>query len=78
MKKIFIAILLIAAAQTTIAQKVAVGLKAGLNISHFTDAIAGVEEEALIGFHAGGFFNFALGNLSIYSLNCWFPQQERR
>jgi hypothetical protein len=48
------------------AQSVTPGLKAGVNITNFTGGnFEDVEKNALVGFHAGGFINFAIGAFSI-------------
>ena len=48
------------------AQSVTGGLKAGANITNFTDGDFGdVKKSALVGFHAGGYLNFGIGAFSI-------------
>ncbi len=46
--------------------QVSVGLKAGVNVSNFSGGdFDAVEKKALVGFHGGLFFNFALGAISL-------------
>jgi len=65
MKKLLIAsCVLLFVGSTTYAQKFQIGLKAGMNVSNYTGG--NLDSKALLGFHAGGTFNFLLGkNFSI-------------
>ncbi len=66
MKKIFVILCLASIGLTVNAQKFRAGLKAGANISNFTGGnFEDVEKKALIGFHAGGFLSFGIGNFYI-------------
>ncbi|MET0634948.1 MAG: porin family protein [Chitinophagaceae bacterium] len=66
MKKLLVACLLVACSAAS-AQRISGGIKAGVNISNFTNGdFDNVDKEALVGFHAGGYLNFKLiGPLSI-------------
>lgn len=62
MKKIM-AIILFFASTTAFAQNFEFGVKGGVNVSNFTGTNWGdVKEKSLIGFHAGAFVSFFLGN----------------
>ncbi|HTD93885.1 MAG TPA: porin family protein [Chitinophagaceae bacterium] len=65
MKKTILALLLLAGT-ASFAQNITGGIKAGANISNFTGGnFDAVKKKALVGFHAGGYLNFALGGVSI-------------
>lgn len=65
MKKTILAFLLLAGT-TGFAQNITGGIKAGVNVSNFTGGnFDAVEKKALVGFHGGGYLNFALGAISI-------------
>ena len=65
MKKIIFALVLSGSAVAGMAQ-VSVGLKAGANITNFTGGnFDAVKKKAIVGFHAGGFMNIALGAISL-------------
>lgn len=63
MKKLTI-ILLLTASSTLYAQQFSLGVKGGVNISNFTNVktVSDVSKQALIGYYAGGFISFWLGN----------------
>jgi hypothetical protein len=66
MKKMFIVICIAALSIGAHAQSVRAGLKAGANITNFTGGdFENIDKKALVGFHAGGYVNFALGGISI-------------
>jgi hypothetical protein len=63
-KLIFTPMLFIVA--TIYAQNFQPGLKAGVNISNFTGGDFGtIENNALVGFHGGGFIRFIIGHFAI-------------
>ncbi len=65
MKKVLLAILVFASLHS-MAQGVSGGIKAGANISNFSGGnFDAVKKKALVGFHAGGYLNFALGAVSL-------------
>ena len=66
MKKLLVGCALLACTGLS-AQRISGGLKAGVNISNFTDGdFESVDKESLVGFHAGGFLNVKLaGPLSL-------------
>ncbi len=64
MKKILL-ILLFTGIKSTIGQSFSKGVKAGINISNFTEDLFPSSRESLAGFHAGGFVNFKFGNISL-------------
>jgi hypothetical protein len=66
MKKLLVAVAVLASTAAS-AQRISGGLKAGVNITNFTNGdFDNVDKESLIGFHAGGFLNFKLiGGLSL-------------
>jgi hypothetical protein len=63
MKKLLVAFLTLAST-ATMAQEFQFGVKAGTNISNFTGAsdVDELENSAHVGFHAGAFFSFLLGD----------------
>jgi hypothetical protein len=62
MKKLLI-IPLIVISSGLFAQKFQIGLKAGANISNFTNTnIEGLDNKAIIGFHGGGFLSLLFGD----------------
>src|SRR5882724_9560221 len=68
MKRAIFALLLLVSASTLFAQKFQLGFKAGTNVSNFTGGdFSQVDKKALIGFHAGAFLGFWIGD--IFSIN---------
>ena len=66
MKKMLLVVCLSGLALSATSQKFTVGLKGGANISNFTGGdFSDVEKKALIGFHAGGYLSFGIGNFYI-------------
>jgi len=66
MKKILLIVWLISLSAYVSAQKFTAGLKVGANISNFTGGdFDDVDKKALIGFHAGGYLSFGIGNFYI-------------
>ncbi len=66
MKKFLIILCIAAFALQSNAQSIRAGLKAGANITNFTGGnFENVDKKALVGFHAGGYLNFALGAVSL-------------
>jgi len=64
MKKILISLCLVSFVLTASAQKFSAGLKGGVNISNFTGGnFDDLDKKALLGFHAGGFLSFGIGNI---------------
>src|ERR1700753_3224432 len=48
------------------AQNLTGGIKAGINITNFVGSgVNNIDQQSLIGFHAGGFINFRLGVVSL-------------
>ncbi len=65
MKKIIFA-LSILSCTACFAQKFSAGIKAGANFTNFTGGdFDAVKKKAIVGFHGGGFLNFAFGALSL-------------
>ncbi len=53
-------------ASAGMAQDFSAGIKAGANITNFTGGnFDAVKKKAIVGFHGGGFLNFAFGGLSL-------------
>ncbi len=74
MKKLLIAsCVLLFIGNATYAQKFQIGLKAGTNASNYTGG--NLDSKALLGFHAGGSFNFLLGNNFSISPEVLFSSQ---
>lgn len=68
MKKLFLIGVVLMTVQTGLAQKFTVGLKGGANLSNFTGGnFSNVKKNALLGFHAGGFFQFRLSRIAFQS-----------
>ncbi|MEO5893794.1 MAG: porin family protein [Ferruginibacter sp.] len=63
MKKIMVPLLFFVSS-SAFAQKFEIGAKAGVNVSNFTgtDSWQNAKTNSLVGFHAGGFVSFFLGN----------------
>jgi Outer membrane protein beta-barrel domain len=65
MKKVIFALLFSVITVAGMAQ-VSLGLKAGANITNFTGGdFDAVKKKSIVGFHGGGYLNFALGALSL-------------
>lgn len=68
MKKLLFAALLLVSSQLLFAQGFQLGIKAGANLSNFTGGdFSNVDKKAMVGFHAGAFMGFLLGDH--FSLN---------
>ncbi|MEI9807737.1 MAG: porin family protein [Bacteroidota bacterium] len=66
MKKPLVTLPAIVLACCVYAQGVSAGLKGGINITNFSGGnFAGIDKEALVGFHAGAFLNFRLLGISV-------------
>lgn len=64
--KLFITAISMLTVSAVCAQNITGGVKGGVNISNFTGGdFNDVKKTALVGFHAGGYLNFALGGVSI-------------
>lgn len=64
--KILITALSLFTVSAVCAQNISGGVKAGVNVTNFTGGdFQDVKKKALVGFHAGGYLNFALGAISL-------------